>query len=285
MLTSLLVAFALITGQQAETTPGQLIGVPDREGRPALVMPLKNTAVVADVAGIASRVTVTQTFTNPSQKPIEAIYTFPLPADAAIDRMRIKVGDRIIEGEIKRAEEARAIYNAARNAGMTAAILDQERPNIFTQSIANIMPGATVQVEISYVDMLKYENGEFEFSFPMVVGPRNTMNAPDPAQISPPITPKGTRAGSNVSLIVHLDAGMSLRSVESKLHAIKMEKLGVGKYDVTLSNKGEIPNRDFILNLGPRRNRRHRRTHSAQRNVLPHNSPSAHRRRTFRLTT
>ncbi len=251
MLTSLLVAFALAGGQQADATPGQLIGIPDKEGRPAVVMPLKHTAVVADVAGIASRVTVTQTFTNPSPTPIEAIYTFPLPADAAVDRMRIKVGERIVEGEIKRAEEARMIYEAAKNAGMTAALLDQERPNIFTQSIANIMPGTTVQVEISYVDMLKYENGEFEFSFPMVVGPRNTMNAPDPEQISPPITPKGTRTGHDVSLTVHLDAGMSLRSVESKLHAIKMEKRGAGKYEVTLSGKGEIPNRDFILNWIP----------------------------------
>ncbi len=251
MLTSFLVAFALAGGQQADNTPGQLIGIPDRDGRPALVMPLRHTSVEADVAGIASRVTVTQTFTNPSRTPIEAVYTFPLPADAAVDRMRIKVGERIVEGEIKRAEEARAIYDAARNAGMTAALLDQERPNIFTQSIANIMPGATVQVEISYVELLKYENGEFEFSFPMVVGPRNTMNAPDPGQISPPITPKGTRTGHDVSLTVHLDAGMSLESVKSVLHAVKVDKRGAGKYDVSLSNNREIPNRDFILKWAP----------------------------------
>jgi Ca-activated chloride channel family protein len=251
MLTSLLAAFVLAPGQQADRTPGQLVGVPDRDGKPGVVMPLKHTAVVADVAGIASRVTVVQTFTNPSRTPIEAVYTFPLPGDSAVDRMRIKVGERIVEGEIKRAAEARAIYDAAKNAGMTAALLDQERPNIFTQSVANIMPGATVQVEISYVDMLDYENGEFEFSFPMVVGPRNTMNATDPDKISPPITPKGTRTGHDVSLTVHLDAGMSLQSVKSVLHAVKVDKKGAGKYDVSLSNAQEIPNRDFILKWTP----------------------------------
>jgi Ca-activated chloride channel family protein len=245
MLCTLLLAVALQDAPQS--APGQLIGVPDQDGRPGLVMPLKHTSVEADVAGIAARVVVVQTFTNPSATPIEAVYTFPLPGNAAVDRMRIKVGERIIEGEIKRAEEARAIYDAAKSAGMTAALLDQERPNVFTQSIANIVPGATVEVEISYVDLLKYEDGQLEFSFPMVVGPRNTMNADDGPQIAPPITPKGTRTGHDVSLTVHLDAGMSLQQIGSVLHAVTVNKRGAGKYDVSLTNKSEIPNRDFIL--------------------------------------
>ena len=252
MLTSLVMAAALLAPQQdAGQAPGQLRGVQEREGQAAIVMPLKHTKVSADVAGIAARVTVVQTFTNPSPEPIEAVYTFPLPADAAVDRMRIKVGDRIIEGEIKKAEEARAIYDAAKAAGQTAALLDQERPNVFTQSIANITPGAQIEVEISYVELLKYENGEFEFSFPMVVGPRNTMNATDPDKISPPITPKGTRTGHDVSLWVSVNAGQSLQSIGSELHAINVTKHGAGRYDVTLANKAEIPNRDFILRWQP----------------------------------
>ena len=252
MLTSLVMAAALLAPQQdAGQAPGQLRGVQEREGQAAIVMPLKHTKVSADVAGIAARVTVVQTFTNPSPEPIEAVYTFPLPAEAAVDRMRIKVGDRIIEGEIKKAEEARAIYDAAKAAGQTAALLDQERPNVFTQSIANITPGAQIEVEISYVELLKYENGEFEFSFPMVVGPRNTMNATDPDKIFPPITPKGTRTGHDVSLWVSVNAGQSLQSIGSELHAINVTKHGAGRYDVTLANSAEIPNRDFILRWQP----------------------------------
>lgn len=252
MIGSLIFALALTGGQQAiDSTSGQLIGVPDKDGKPGVVMPLKGTVVTADVAGIAARVTLVQTFTNPSSTPIEAVYTFPMAASAAVDRMRIKVGDRIVEGEIKRAEEARAIYEAAKAAGQTAALLDQERPNIFTQSVANIMPGAEVQVEISYVELLKYEDGEFEFAFPMVVGPRNTMNAQDPGKIAPPITPKGTRTGQNISLTVHLNSGMSLQSIGSTLHAVNINKRGAGLYDVSLARKDEIPNRDFILKWKP----------------------------------
>ncbi len=252
MFSSLIFALALTTGQQAaESAPGQLIGLPDKDGKPGVVMPLKGTVVTADVAGIAARVTLVQTFINPNRTPIEAVYTFPMAATAAVDRMRIKVGDRIVEGEIRRAEEARAIYDAAKAAGQTAALLDQERPNIFTQSVANIMPGAEVQVEISYVELLKYEEGEFEFTFPMVVGPRNTMNANDPTKIAPPITPKGTRTGQNISLTVRLNSGMSLQSIGSTLHAININKHGAGRYDVTLARKDEIPNRDFILKWKP----------------------------------
>ncbi|HXH60397.1 MAG TPA: VIT domain-containing protein, partial [Fimbriimonadaceae bacterium] len=218
---------------------------------PPIECPLQFTQVEADVAGMASRVTVVQTFMNPSRDPIEAIYTFPLPADASVDRMRIKIGDRVVEGEIKPRGEARAIYESARAAGQTAALLDQERPNIFTQSIANVAPGAVVEVEISYISLLKYEDGQYEFDFPMVVGPRNAMHAPDPDSITPPIVYHGMRTGTDVALTVHLNAGTSLKQVGSTLHAININKLSAGRYDITLARKDEIPNRDFILKWTP----------------------------------
>ncbi|MCH7905299.1 MAG: VWA domain-containing protein [Armatimonadetes bacterium] len=252
MTSSLLVAMVLLgTPQHSNVYPGQLRGHPEKPGGPARVLPLLDTSVTADIAGIAARVTVVQTFKNPYNTPIEAVYTFPLRSGAAVDRMRMKIGDRIIEGEIKRAEEARRIYEAARAAGQAAALLDQERPNIFTQSVANIMPGEEVRIEISYVDVLEYKDGEFEFVFPMVVGPRNTMNALDPDKIFPPITPEGTRTGANIELSVFLDAGAPLQSVTSELHAIDVQRRGPGQFQVSLARKDEIPNRDFILRWRP----------------------------------
>ncbi|HEY3283416.1 MAG TPA: VIT domain-containing protein [Armatimonadota bacterium] len=134
--------------------------------------PLKHTDVSAEVSGFVSRVTVTQEFTNPSREPIEAVYVFPLSDGAAVDRMTMTIGDRVIKGEIKRREEARQIYEQAKAEGKRASLLDQERPNIFTQSVANILPGDKVLITLSYTEALKFQDGSYEFSFPTVVGPR-----------------------------------------------------------------------------------------------------------------
>ncbi len=212
------------------------------------IMPLKKTSVDAHVAGFGARVTVTQRFSNPSNVPIEAVYTFPLPHDSAVDQMTMQVGNRVIEGEIKKREEARAIYDEARNAGQTAALLDEENSNIFTQSVANIMPGQEVQVKISYVQLLKFEKGEFEFSFPMVVGPRFLgVGTPNPDKISPPMAAFGTRTGQNIELKVDISAGAPIKEVGSVLHAVKMTHIDEDHVQVALSRKDEIPNRDFIL--------------------------------------
>jgi Ca-activated chloride channel family protein len=104
--------------------------------------------------------------------PVEAVYTFPLPEGAAVDAMTMTVGERRIVGRIKRREQAQQIYQQAKAAGKTASLLNQERPNIFTQAVANVMPQQAITVEISYVDLLKYDEGEYRLSFPMTVGPR-----------------------------------------------------------------------------------------------------------------
>ena len=115
---------------------------------------------------------VTQEFENPFKEKIEAVYAFPLPHNAAVDDMTMLVGDRTVRGKILRREEAEAVYEAAKSGGQVASLLNQERPNIFTQSVANIMPGEQIKITISYVETLKYEDGSYEFVFPMVVGPR-----------------------------------------------------------------------------------------------------------------
>ncbi|MFP4576583.1 MAG: protein kinase domain-containing protein, partial [Coleofasciculus sp.] len=138
------------------------------------VFPLEHTQVATKITGNVSRVEVTQTFTNPFDHPLEAVYKFPLPDEAAVDDMEIKLDDRIIRGVIKKRQEAKQIYEKAKKAGKTAGLLEQERANVFTQSLANIKPGESIQVTIRYTDSLKFEGGDYEFAFPMVVAPRYT---------------------------------------------------------------------------------------------------------------
>src|SRR5205085_3136287 len=116
-----------------------------------------------------------------TKEKIEAVYVFPLPHQAAVDEMTMVIGERKIVGLIKRRADARAIYDEALRAGQTAALLEQERPNIFTQSVGNIEPGQEVKIEISYVDTLRYDLGTYEFHFPMVVGPRYIPGTPSGA--------------------------------------------------------------------------------------------------------
>ncbi len=253
MLATTLAAIAMFSGSGVQPAradgpePGQLTII-TKEAKPGALCPLKGTSVTADIAGFGARVTVVQTFSNPSKETIEAIYSFPLPADAAVDRMRMKIGDRIINGVIKKREEAKAIYDQAKQQGKTASLLDQERPNIFTQSVANITPGAEVQIEISYVQVLKYEDGEFEFMYPMVVGPRYIgATVPDPDKITPPVAARGTRSGSTIDLKVNLDAGAKIEDMNSVLHEVNINRQSESKAVITLQKKDEIPNRDFIL--------------------------------------
>ncbi len=222
----------------------------DAKGEARGLCPLKHTDVKAEVSGFLSRVRVTQEFENPFKEKIEAVYTFPLPQDAAVDDMTMTVGNRTVRGRILRREEAQAVYDAAKTGGQVASLLDQERPNVFTQSVANIMPGEKVTVTISYVETLKYEDGAYEFVFPMVVGPRYVPSAaqvPDAAKVTPPVTPKGTRAGHNISLEVALDAGVPLDELKSASHEIEVERLNGWSARVQLKNREEIPNRDFVL--------------------------------------
>lgn len=165
----------------------------DPEGRPTQLFPLKHTDVKIEVSGFLARARVTQQFENPFPDKIEAVYTFPLPQRAAVDDMTLTVGDRVVKAKIKKREDAQAIYEAARIKGYVAGLLDQERPNIFTQSVANIMPGEKITVTISYVETLKYEDGSYELVFPMVVGPRYIPGSPihthPPQALSHPPSP------------------------------------------------------------------------------------------------
>ncbi len=232
---------------QGRFTQGALY-VRGPEGPTEIECPLKHTDVRAEISGFIARVTVTQDFINTSRDKVEAVYVFPLPHGAAVDDMTLHVGERVIRGQIKRRQEAQAIYQAARNAGHVAALLDQERPNIFTQSVANIEPGAKVRVAIRYSERLTYEAGTYQFTFPMVVGPRyNPTSVRDAARISPPVVRPDQRAGHDISLEVKLDAGLALDSVDSPTHPVKAERPSASQAVVRLRNENTVPNKDFVL--------------------------------------
>ncbi|WP_445630628.1 VIT domain-containing protein [Nostoc sp. DSM 114167] len=222
-----------------------------------LVFPLKHTEVLAKIAGNLSRVDVIQSFENPFTQPLEAVYIFPLPDEAAVDDMEIKIGDRIIKGNIKKREEAQQIYEKAKQEGRTAGLLEQERDNIFTQSLANIKPGEQIDVTIRYTESLKFEAGNYEFVFPMVVGPRyipgtpidgsgDTDRVPDASRITPPVVLEGTRSRHNINVTVEIDAGLPISEVRSPSHQLKIEHSGQ-IVRIQLAGEDTIPNKDLIL--------------------------------------
>jgi len=254
---------ATVVSAQTGETSGALTVV-DAQGRAQSMCPLKHTDVKADISGFISRVTVTQQFENPFKDKIEAVYTFPLPQNAAVDDMTMLIGERTIKGKILPREEAQAVYEAAKSSGKVASLLDQERPNIFTQSVANILPGEKIKITISYVEVLKYDEGSYEFVFPMVVGPRyvpgtptgesqgnggasDTDRVPDASRITPKVAPAEMRSGHDISLEVNLDAGLIVEDVSSKTHAIDIQRPTIRTARLKLKDSATIPNKDFIL--------------------------------------
>ena len=245
--------------ERSPSEPGGLFST-DANGEER-AFPLENTSVNARVAGNLSRVEVTQTFTNPYDNPLEAVYKFPLPDDAAVDDMEIRIGDRVIRGLIKEREEAQQIYEEAKEAGQTAGLLEQEKANIFTQSLANIRPGETIEVVIRYSNILEFVGGDYEFVFPMVVAPRfNPGDAvgwlspaiaavPTAAGIAqtdnPPYLPEN-RSGQDINVTVEIDAGVEIANVQSPSHDISMQQSG-SMTRVQLTNEDTIPNKDLIL--------------------------------------
>ncbi len=208
--------------------------------------PLNSTKVKTDISGFIARVRVTQEFENTFTEPIEAVYTFPLSQNSAVDEMTMRVGERMIRSQIMKRDDARQVYETAKSEGKTAALLDQERPNIFTQAVANIMPGEKILIEISYVETLKYEDGSYEFVFPMTIGPRyNPYSVADAAKVSPPIA--AMRAGHDISIEVNIDAGVPIEAIRSKLHRIDQINFTPNNSKVTLTDIKTIPNKDFIL--------------------------------------
>lgn len=240
-------------------TPGQFIQAP-----------MVATDVDMDITGPIIRTTLSQTFKNTTDDWVEGVYVFPLPENAAVDRLRMVIGGRMIEGQIKEKVQAKKIYEQAKAEGKKASLVEQQRPNIFTASVANIGPHETVAIQIEYQDKAQIKDGVFAMRFPMTVAPRYSPPAEtvkvatseglqnivfdpvlDRKAISPPLmNPKDEPIEYlrlPVSLNINLDAGFDIASVDSAYHNIVTNRADADSVDITLKD-GEIPaNRDFLL--------------------------------------
>ena len=227
--------------------------------------PLLETDVDLHVTGPIARAIVRQRFVNPTAGWIEGVYAFPLPEDAAVDHLRLHVGDRVLEGVIQERGQAKATYEQAKREGRRTGLVEQERPNIFTTSVANIAPGADIGVEIEYQQMLRWDSGHYRLRFPMVVGPRyipgapiatppdatgwapNTDLVPDASRITPPVLHPSNGPINPVTLHVTLAPGAPLARLESSYHAIQTTHERDGTYRIELA-AGPVPaDRDFEL--------------------------------------
>jgi Ca-activated chloride channel family protein len=224
-------------------------------------MPLKHTDVRASVSGYIGAVEVTQQFLNPYSSKIEAVYVFPLPHNAAVNEFIMTIGERRIRGIIRERQEAEQIYQEAKRQGYVASLLTEERPNVFTQSVANIEPGKEIDVNIKYFHTLDYVDGWYEFVFPIVVGPRfnppgltNGIGAVARGQsgVSGQSTEvhylrPGERTGHDISLQVEVDAGVPIEEFECKTHQVTSETASAEHLTVSLNPADSLPNKNFVL--------------------------------------
>ncbi|MFO1413584.1 MAG: marine proteobacterial sortase target protein [Burkholderiales bacterium] len=264
-----LAVFIVTTPAQAaapDTPPGMLYLKDAAGGRTAT--PLVFTDVHMDVTGMIARVAVTQRFVNPTAEWREGVYVFPLPEKAAVDHLHMQVGERVIEGLIKERGEARKAYEAAKQEGRKTTLVEQERPNLFTTSVANIGPSEEVTVAIEYQETLRYDAGTFRLRFPLAITPRYIPGAPvaggsgmgwspatqqvlDADRITPPVVPRADGYVNPVRIAIDLDAGVPLTNLASTYHAMNVEDRGRNRYHLALAD-GPVPAaRDFELAWTP----------------------------------
>lgn len=243
-----------------DDTPGTGALIGREEGSEREVpLPLRATEVRARVLGQIATVNVEQQFANPFRKKIEAIYVFPLPESAAVSEFLMIVGDRRIRGLIREREEAEQLYEQAKAEGYTASLLTQERPNIFTQKVANIEPGKPIDISISYYHAIPVNDGWCEFVFPMVVGPR--FNPSGSSGIGAVQRGSSGKSGQNVELeylrsnersahearvTLDLAPGMPIEEHSCTTHAVQVRPKGDG-LRVTIDKNDRLPNKDFVF--------------------------------------
>ena len=224
-----------------------------------------DTKVEMNISGVVNRVRLEQSFTNPSSEWVEGVYVFPLPEDSAVDRLTMHIGNRIIEGQIKEKEEARKIYQAAKKVGKKASLIEQQRPNIFTASIANIPPGESITIAIEYQQSVLIDNEKFSIRFPMIVSDRyvpgkeiatssdalglapNTHRVPDASKVTPPSDPNVDRP---ISLNINLKAGFKTGTIESTYHNISIVDVDEKHKHIALNKRTQLQ-RDFELVWAP----------------------------------
>ena len=218
-----------------------------------LAMPLERTHADVHITGVIADVAVQQTYHNTGDRTISARYVFPASTRAAVYGMKMTIGARVVEARIKEREAARQEFEDAKREGKTASLLEQERPNVFTMSVGNILPNDRIEVELRYTELLVPTDGVYELVYPTVVGPRYASATADPDAptnqfVASPYQRAGATPGYAFGIDVVLDAGMPIQAVESPSHTIRAA-LAAGKTSakIALDDAGTNGNRDFVL--------------------------------------
>ncbi len=216
-------------------------------------LPLKSTTARVRIVGPIAEVAVTQLYRNQGPRPFEAIYVFPASTRAAVHGLRMSVGDRLVEAVVRERGQARADYEQARAQGRTAALLEQQRPNVFQMNVANILPGDEVKVELRYTEVIVPDEGVYEFVFPTVVGPRYSTQpaggAPDSERwLESPYQHEGQAPTYTFDFAANITAGVPIVRVDCPSHRTEVSWRGRSKAHVQLS-RGEAAtaNRDVVL--------------------------------------
>ena len=267
-LLALLVSLCSASALPAPTSGSLILRGPDAAA--PVEAPRLRTDIAVDVSGPTLRTVVTQAFRNTTGSWVEGTYLYPLPEDSAVDSMTLVVGDRVIVADIRERAAARRLYEEARSAGRTAALTEQERPNVFTNAVANIGPGETVLVQIAYQQAVAISGDVRALRLPLVVAPRYSPApavpalvsasetpapadpVPDRARIAAPVLDPAAAAPVNpVAVTVRLKAGFPIGSLRSATHPIRVEETGPQERRVTL-REGVVPaDRDFELTWEP----------------------------------
>ena len=234
----------------ADTSLSPYFFVENGEEHNAENFPLLDTKVDATISGVFARVTVKQRYTNRGQQPIHARYIFPGSTRAAVHGLTMTIGERIVQAQIQEKHEARRLYEAARQEGKSAALLEQKRPNVFSMNVANIMPGDVIEVELEYTELLRPEDGQYEFVYPTVVGPRYNGQKEDRAAnswVANPYLAEGKKPETAFDINVRLAAGMPLKDVSCASHEVKIDYQSKDSASIALKGGEFGGDRDYIL--------------------------------------
>lgn len=215
--------------------------------------PLKETYVSTNINGVIAETYVTQTYTNEGSGPINASYVFPASSNVTVHGLKMTIGDQVVTARIKEKEEAKQEFEEAKSEGKSASLMEQQRPNVFTMDLANVMPGDVVRIELHYTEMVVSTEGTYEFVFPTVVGPRYFTPSKEQDQdsdlwVETPYLKEGVKPAGKYNISVTLSAGVPIADVTSSSHKIKVSKPNETTAKIDLSNpENYAGDRDFIL--------------------------------------
>src|SRR6266511_478103 len=216
-------------------------------------LPLKDTHVQIDVSGVIADVKVLQTYRNEGSRPINASYVFPASTRAAVYAMRMRIGDQIIVAKIKEQEKAKQEFDAAKQEGKSASLLEQNRPNVFSMSLANVMPGDQIEIELRYTELLVPADGIYEVVFPTVVGPRYSSQPESSAPkedrwVKSPYLHQGDKTSSALHISARISAGVPIQDLSCASHNISPQWQSPSIAQLVLDDKDPFQgNRDFVL--------------------------------------